>query len=98
VAEVLAEEVAQQALDQVEIVIDQRRRLGVIGAGLDLVPETLEKLDVLPQIFFADIFGGGANDEAAVPITLGGDDPLQALTLSSLAILRETPMWLTVGI
>ena len=74
--------VAQHALHQVEVVIDQRRRLAVLGAVLDLGPQMLQEADVGAQIFFLDVGRGGANDEAAQPVlALAGDDALQALAL-----------------
>ncbi len=74
--------VAQHALHQVEVVIDQRRRLAVLGAGLDLGPQMFQEADVGAQIFFLDVGGGGANDESAQAVfALAGDDALQALAL-----------------
>ncbi len=74
--------VAQDALHQVEVVIDQRRRLAGFGAGLDLGPQMLQEADVGAQLVFLDVGGGGADDEAAQTVlALAGNDALQALAL-----------------
>jgi hypothetical protein len=63
--EVVGDLVAQDALDQVEVVVDQRRRFGGVGALLDVVPEVDEEANVGAQLLFAGALGGGADDEAA---------------------------------
>ena len=74
--------VAQDALDEVQIVIDQRRRLAALGALLDLGPEVDQEAQVGAQILFAGARSGGAHDEAAGAVrVLGQNDPLQALAL-----------------
>src|SRR5580658_4513320 len=81
-AEVGGDLVAQHALDDVEVVIDQRGRLGAFGAGLDVVPQALEEADVGAEFFFAGALGGGADDEASVTVfAFAEDDALQALAL-----------------
>ena len=80
--EVRRDLVAQHALDYVEIVIDQRGRLGGFGAALDVVPEAFEKADVGAEFVLACVLSGGANDEAAVAvIALAHHDALEALAL-----------------
>ncbi len=72
--------VAQHALDDVQVVIDQRRRLVALGAVLDFRPETFEEADVGAQLVFAGALRGGADDEAAVAVfALAEHDALQAL-------------------
>ena len=45
--------IAQNALDHVEIVIDQRRGFAALGARLDFVPQTFQEANVGAQFFFA---------------------------------------------
>ncbi len=63
--EVGADLVAQNALDERQIVIDQRRGLGRVGALLDLVPQVEQEAQVGAQLFFRRALGRGANDESA---------------------------------
>src|SRR5713226_4055021 len=62
---VVAEVVAQDALDQVEVAVEQRGRLALLGAAADFVPGAPEKLDVAADLVVAGAFGGRADDEAA---------------------------------
>ena len=65
-----------------EIVIDERRRLGCVGALLDLVPEMNEEAQVGAELFFRRALGGGADDEAAGGLAaLVDQNPLEALAL-----------------
>ena len=91
--------VAQHALDHVEIVINQRRRLAIFGAILDLLPQALEEPDVGAQLFFARALRGGTDDEAAHDRFRARSKMIRfrRCRSSSEAILRETPMWFTVG-
>src|ERR1019366_891778 len=57
--------VAQDAFDEVEVVIDQGGRLGRGRARLDVGPEVEEEAEVAAQLLFAGALGGGAHDEAA---------------------------------
>src|ERR1039458_4650524 len=57
--------VAQDAFDEVEVVIDQGGRLGRVRARLDVGPEVEEEAEVAAQLLFAGALGGGAHDEAA---------------------------------
>ena len=74
--------VAQHALDDVEIVIDQRGRLRAFGAILDVLPQAFQEADVGAEFLFAGALRGGADDEASVAVlALAEDDALQALAL-----------------
>ena len=74
--------VAQHALHQVEVVIDQRRRLAALGAVLDLSPQMLQKADVGTQFVFLDVGRCRPHDEAAQAVfALAGHDALQTLAL-----------------
>ena len=55
---------AQHTLHQVEVVINQCRRLAALGAGFDLSPQMLEETDVGAQLVFLDVGGCGTHDEA----------------------------------
>ena len=82
VAEVVAHLVAQDPLDQVEIVVDQRRRLGAVRARLDLAPQVDEEAEIGPQFILAGALGRGPDDESALRVTLFADqNALQALPL-----------------
>ena len=71
--------VAQDTLDHIEIVINERRRLAAFRTALDLVPKSLEEADVGPKLVFGCALGGGAYDEASMAIfTLAHHDALQA--------------------
>ena len=62
--------VAQDALDQIEVVINQSAALAGIGTLADLAPQVQQKTDVGTEIFFAGAGRGGADDEAAT-VTVG---------------------------
>ena len=62
---VVAEVVAQDALDQVEVAVQQGRRLALFRAGADLVPSAAEELDVAADFLVGRVFGGRANNEPA---------------------------------
>src|SRR6185437_348705 len=68
--EVVGHLVAQDALDEIEIVVDQRRRLRGLAAALDIRPEVQQEAQIAPQLFFARAFGGGAHDEATGRVAL----------------------------
>ena len=62
--------------------IDQRRRLGVVGAGLDLIPEMDQEAQIGAEFFFRRALGGGADDESAGGLAaLVDQNPLQPLAL-----------------
>src|SRR5579875_229375 len=65
IGEGLAHLVAQNALDQRQIVVDKRRRLRLIGALLDLVPQVHEKAQICAQLFFRSSLGRGTDNESA---------------------------------
>ena len=74
--------VAQHALHQVEVVINQRRRFAVLGAVLDLGPQVLEEANVGAKLVFLDVGRRRAHDKTAQPVlALAGDDALQPLAL-----------------
>src|SRR5665213_618657 len=68
--EVVRHLVAQDALHQIEVVIDQRRRFGGFAARLDVRPEVQQEAQVAAQLLFAGALGGGAHDEAAGGVAL----------------------------
>src|SRR6266567_9022357 len=63
--EVVGDLVAEDALDEVEVVIDEGGRLRRFGALLDVGPEVEEEAEIGAELFFAGAFGCGADDEAA---------------------------------
>ena len=81
-AEIRSDLIAQHALDDVQIVVDERRWLRAFGAILDVLPQALQEADVGAELFFAGALRGRADNEAAVAVfALAQNDPLQALAL-----------------
>ena len=62
---VVADVVAQDALDQVEVAMQQGRRLARLGLRANLLPGAAEEFDVGANLIVRRAFGGGAHDEAA---------------------------------
>src|SRR5437868_7202866 len=80
--EALRELIAQDALHQVEVVVDQSRRLAFVRAMTDLVPQIQEKANVGAQVFFTGAAGCRAHNETALPVlVLALNDALQAQAL-----------------
>src|SRR5580658_274499 len=80
--EVGADLIAQDAFDEREIVIDERRRLGAVGALLDLVPEMNQEAQIGAELFVRCAFSRGADDEAARGFAaLVNENALEALAL-----------------
>ena len=74
--------IAQNALDQVQIVIDQRRRLRSIRTLLDLIPQADQEAQVRAQLLFARVLCRRANDKAAGGLAFFADqNALQPLPL-----------------
>ena len=70
----------------------------LVGAGFDFRPGVGEEFDVGANFIGSGGGRGGAYDEAAAEIALGfGDQMAQARRSSAEAILRETPVWSSVG-
>src|SRR5215217_9110277 len=63
--EVVGEEVADDAQRQLRLLVDERRRLRLAGAGLDRLPEALQEDEVAFDVLGGGAFGGGPNDDAA---------------------------------
>ena len=63
--EAVGQLIAQDALHDVEIVMQQRRRGLLFGLGADVLPQVVEELHVAGDLFFGAAFGGGAGDESA---------------------------------
>jgi hypothetical protein len=80
--EVAADLISQDALDQPQIVIDERRGLGGVGALLDLAPQIQQEAQVGAELFFGCALGGGADDESAGGLAaLVDENALEALAL-----------------
>ena len=69
------------------------------GALLDVGPEVEQEAEVGAELFFAGARGGGADDEAAGGFALFAERRIsfRRRRSPSDSILRETPVWLTVG-
>ena len=74
--------VAQNALHQIEIVVQQNGRGLLLGLLAHVEPEVVEEVHVALQFFFGLAFAGGAADEAAGnALAMGLQDLLEALAL-----------------
>ena len=76
---ILAQIIAQDALNEVQVAVEQGRRAALLGGGANRVPGAAEKLDVGANFVVARFRSGGADDEAAGKSSLGfGDEAAQA--------------------
>src|SRR6266849_1909925 len=79
---VVAEVVAENAFDQIEVAMEQGRRAALLGLGANLVPRAAEEFDVRADFVVAGIGGGGSNDESSGERAFGfADEAAQALTV-----------------
>jgi predicted transcriptional regulator len=93
-------DVADGALDQIAVRMDQRRSRSLHRAFADLVPQAGEIVEVALDLGLGALQAGGAHDAAhALGQVHFGDDRLQALAVGNELILREMPPpWLLLGI
>src|SRR6266702_4727069 len=63
--EIVADVIAENALDKVEVAVEQSGRFALLAALLDFVPGLAEKLDVGSNLVVGGPAGRGSNDEAA---------------------------------
>ena len=91
--------VAQDPLHHVQIVMDQHRRRPPLRLLPHVEPQVVEEHHVGAQFFFGAAFAGGAHDVAArnAGAVASAERASGGMRSSSLGILRETPMWSTVG-
>src|SRR6266849_1131118 len=77
--EIVADVIAKNALDEVEIAVQKRRCFAFLVFLLDLVPGLPEKVDVGADFFVRGAAGGGADDEASGISAAGfADDAAEA--------------------
>ena len=62
---IVADVIAQDALDEIQVAVQQSGRLAVFALLLDLVPGAAEEFDVGANFVFGGAARGGAHDEAA---------------------------------
>src|SRR5882757_1524464 len=74
--EVVGDLIAENALDEVEVVIDEGGRLRGFAALLDVGPEIEEEAKIAAELFFAGAFCCGADDEAAGGLALFAEENL----------------------
>jgi len=67
---VVGDLIAQDALDEVEVVVDERGRLGGLGARLDVGPEVEQEAQIAAKLFFAGALGRCADNESAGGLAL----------------------------
>src|SRR5258708_3111247 len=63
--EIVADVIAENALDEVEVAVEQRGSFALFAAFLDFVPGLAEELDVGANLVVGGSARGGADDEAA---------------------------------
>src|SRR4029077_1680095 len=63
--EIVADVIAEDALDEVEVAVEQSGRLALLAAFLNFVPGLAEELDVGANLVIGGAARGGSNDEAA---------------------------------
>ena len=63
--EIIADVIAQNAFDEIEIAMEQRGSFALLAALLDFVPGGAEEFDVGANFFIGGAAGRGAHDEAA---------------------------------
>ncbi len=79
---IVADVVAQDALDQVQVAMQQGRRLARLGLRANLLPGAAEEFDVAANLLFGSAFRRGAHDEPAGEGALRfGDQTAQARAL-----------------
>src|SRR5207253_2441415 len=62
---IVADVIAQDALDEVEVAVEQGGRFALLAAFLDFVPGLAQELDVGANLVVGGATRGGADDEAA---------------------------------
>ena len=91
-AVVLAELLADDPHGHVGLAVEQGRRLGPLGQGLDLRPLVEQAADVVLDLLGGHVLGRGAHDHAV----LGGLDPVEDLP-QALALVVGQPLGDAVG-
>src|SRR4029077_16600648 len=77
--EIIADVVAQNALDQIQVAMQKRRRLALLAALLDFVPGSAQELDVRANFAVRGSPRRGSYDEAAgIRAARFADQPAQA--------------------
>src|SRR5258708_10881796 len=78
-SEVVADVIAEDALDGIKVAMEQRGSFALLAALLDFVPGLAEELDVRANFVVGSAAGRGSNDEAArVGATRFSDQSAQA--------------------
>src|SRR5229473_3371145 len=62
--EIVADVIAKDALDEIQVAVEKRGRFALLAALLDFVPGLAEELDVRANFFIGSASGRGSNDEA----------------------------------
>src|SRR6267378_3733865 len=63
--EIVADVIAKDALDEIQVAVQKRGRFALLAALLDFVPGLAEEFDVGANFFVGGSAGRGSNDEAA---------------------------------
>src|ERR1700738_4926122 len=76
--EIVADVIAQDAFDEIQIAMEQRRSFALLAALLDFIPGSAEEFDVGANFFIGGAAGRGAHNEAAgVTAARFADEPAQ---------------------
>ena len=75
-AEIRSHVIAEDALDEIQIAMEERRGFALLGARLDFLPRAHQEFDVGFYFFVGGASCGGANDESAATLALGFIDEM----------------------
>src|SRR5439155_65979 len=87
--EVAGEQVARDAQRQLRFLVDERRGLHLVRAGLNRLPEPLQEDEVALDVLLGRAFRGRADDHAAFLDVQLLEDVLQALALVVVEAARD---------
>src|SRR5216683_869503 len=80
--EIVADVIAEHALDEIKVAMQERGGLAVLALLLDFVPRFAEELDIGADFVVSGAAGGGANNEATrIRATSFADEAAQARTV-----------------
>src|SRR5262249_41196941 len=79
-AVILGELISQQALNQVQIAVDENRGRFLFAFAADIRPQISQKTNVLNEVFFSTSIGSSPDNKSArQSISMFVNDPLQSL-------------------
>src|SRR4029077_19009183 len=75
-AEIRSHIVAEDAFDEIQVAMEERRGFALLGAGFDFLPRAHQEFDVGFYFVSGGTGRGCANDEASASLTLGFVDEM----------------------